>query len=75
VNEVESIARGGAPYVLSRIGEPYRAWIAEELRSKDAALDAASNALARLSKNGSLARDTRESAMKAVTEARNERLF
>lgn len=73
--EIDSIARGGALYVLHRLAEPYRTWIAEELQRKDTALDTARNALVRLSKTGSLARDVREAAIKAVTEARNERLF
>lgn len=73
--EIENITRGGAPYVFERIGEPYRTWIAAELHRKDAALDAARDALVRLSKTGSLARATREEALRLVTEARNERLF
>lgn len=73
--EMEAIARGGAPYVLDRIARLYRTWIAEELERKDTALDTARNALVKLSKTGSLAREIRENAIERVTEARNERLF
>jgi hypothetical protein len=69
------IERGGAPYVLSRVDPALRTWITEELGRKDRALDAALDALIKLSKTGSLARDVREAAIKQATEARNERLF
>lgn len=51
------------------------AWLEDEVRRKDAALDASRNALAQLSKTGSLRKDIREETLKLVTEARNERLF
>lgn len=46
----------------------------ETIRRQDVAIDRAIDALTRLSKTGSLAKTVREEALRALVEARNERI-
>lgn len=61
----------GMPKAASKAAER----LLEDNERKNAALDAAIDALDHLSKTGSLRRNVREETIQTLREARNERLF